>query len=173
MTRRVVITGIGIVSCIGLNQDEVLVSLFIAPKSYTGENVAEVSCHGSQFIIQRLIQLFVDKGARLAQPGEFTLRAFLNGRMDLSQAEAVADLIASSTGRTSCAELTSGGGCRKAGGRESTRAALQVPITATLRWFVYLGAAAAMLVVAALSLIPALRAVKRINVGQIVRERAT
>ncbi|MDX1943182.1 MAG: tRNA uridine-5-carboxymethylaminomethyl(34) synthesis GTPase MnmE [Saprospiraceae bacterium] len=75
--------------------DEVLVSLFVAPKSYTGENVAEVSCHGSPYIIQQLIQLFIKKGARLAQPGEFTLRAFLNGRMDLSQAEAVADLIAS------------------------------------------------------------------------------
>ena len=77
--------------------DEVLVALFIAPKSYTGEEVVEVSCHGSPFVIQKLIQLFVDRGARLAQPGEFTLRAFLNGRMDLSQAEAVADLIASST----------------------------------------------------------------------------
>lgn len=75
--------------------DEVLVSLFVAPKSYTGENVAEVSCHGSPYIIQQLVQLFIKKGARLAQPGEFTLRAFLNGRMDLSQAEAVADLIAS------------------------------------------------------------------------------
>jgi tRNA modification GTPase len=77
--------------------DEVLVSLFVAPKSYTGEDVVEVSCHGSPFIIQKLIQLFIDRGARLAQPGEFTLRAFLNGKMDLSQAEAVADLIASST----------------------------------------------------------------------------
>ena len=75
--------------------DEVLVSLFIAPKSYTKENVIEVSCHGSPFILQQLIQLFIRKGARLAQPGEFTLRAFLNGQMDLSQAEAVADLIAS------------------------------------------------------------------------------
>lgn len=74
--------------------DEVLVTVFVAPKSYTGENVAEVSCHGSNYIIQQLIQLFIQKGARLAQPGEFTLRAFLNGRMDLSQAEAVADLIA-------------------------------------------------------------------------------
>lgn len=74
--------------------DEVLVTVFVAPKSYTGENVAEVSCHGSSYIIQQLIQLFIQKGARLAQPGEFTLRAFLNGRMDLSQAEAVADLIA-------------------------------------------------------------------------------
>ena len=77
--------------------DEVLVSLFIAPKSYTRENVVEVSCHGSDFIIQQLIQLFINKGARMAQPGEFTLRAFLNGKMDLSQAEAVADLIASSS----------------------------------------------------------------------------
>ena len=77
--------------------DEVLASLFVAPKSYTGENVVEVSCHGSNYIIQEVIQLFLEKGARLAQPGEFTLRAFLNGRMDLSQAEAVADLIASSS----------------------------------------------------------------------------
>ncbi len=77
--------------------DEVLVALFIAPTSYTKEDVVEVSCHGSPYIIQRLIQLFIDKGARMAQPGEFTLRAFLNGRMDLSQAEAVADLIASNS----------------------------------------------------------------------------
>lgn len=77
--------------------DEVLVSLFVAPKSYTGENVVEVSCHGSDYIIQELIQLFIRQGARMAQPGEFTLRAFLNGQMDLSQAEAVADLIASSS----------------------------------------------------------------------------
>ena len=77
--------------------DEVLVSLFIAPRSYTGENVVEVSCHGSNYIIQELIQLFIQEGARLAQPGEFTMRAFLNGKMDLSQAEAVADLIASSS----------------------------------------------------------------------------
>ena len=77
--------------------DEVLVSLFIAPHSYTGENVIEVSCHGSSYIQQKLIQLFTKKGARLAQAGEFTLRAFLNGKMDLSQAEAVADLIASTS----------------------------------------------------------------------------
>ncbi len=77
--------------------DEVLMSLFVAPKSYTKENVVEVSCHGSSYIIQQLIQLFIDKGARMAQPGEFTLRAFLNGQMDLSQAEAVADLIASNS----------------------------------------------------------------------------
>ena len=79
----------------GKDLDEVLVSLFIAPKSYTGEDVVEVSCHGSPYILQEVIQLFIRLGARLAQPGEFTLRAFLNGKMDLSQAEAVADLIAS------------------------------------------------------------------------------
>lgn len=77
--------------------DEVLVSVFKGPNSYTGENIAEVSCHGSPFILQKIIELFVEKGARLAQPGEFTLRAFLNGKMDLSQAEAVADLIASTS----------------------------------------------------------------------------
>jgi tRNA modification GTPase len=77
--------------------DEVLASLFVAPKSYTKENVIEVSCHGSPYIIQQLIQLFLRHGARMAQPGEFTLRAFLNGGLDLSQAEAVADLIASNS----------------------------------------------------------------------------
>ena len=77
--------------------DEVLVSIFKTPKSYTKENVAEISCHGSNFIIQKLIQLFIKNGARMANPGEFTLRAFLNGQMDLSQAEAVADLIASTS----------------------------------------------------------------------------
>ncbi|MEM1323401.1 MAG: tRNA uridine-5-carboxymethylaminomethyl(34) synthesis GTPase MnmE [Bacteroidota bacterium] len=77
--------------------DEVLISLFIAPRSYTRENVVEVSCHGSPYIQQQLIQLYVEAGARLAQPGEFTLRAFLNGQLDLSQAEAVADLIASTS----------------------------------------------------------------------------
>lgn len=77
--------------------DEVLVTLFVAPRSYTGENVVEVSCHGSDFIIQELMRLFIRRGARLAQAGEFTMRAFLNGQMDLSQAEAVADLIASSS----------------------------------------------------------------------------
>ncbi len=75
--------------------DEVLISLFKNPHSYTGENTIEISCHGSQFIQQHLIQLFIKKGARLASPGEFTLRAFLNGKLDLSQAEAVADLISS------------------------------------------------------------------------------
>ena len=77
--------------------DEVLVALFVGPNSYTGEHVVEVSCHGSSYIEQEIIQLFITKGARLAQAGEFTLRAFLNGKMDLSQAEAVADLIASSS----------------------------------------------------------------------------
>lgn len=80
--------------------DEVLATVFIAPTSYTGENSVEVSCHGSNYIIQQLIQLFMKKGARMAQPGEFTLRAFLNGKMDLSQAEAVADLIASNSEAT-------------------------------------------------------------------------
>ncbi len=74
--------------------DEVLATVFVAPKSYTGEHVVELSCHGSPYIMQQVIHLLLQKGARLAQPGEFTLRAFLNGRMDLSQAEAVADLIA-------------------------------------------------------------------------------
>ncbi len=75
--------------------DQVLASIFRAPHSYTGEEVVEISCHGSSYIQQQLIQLFLRNGARMAQPGEFTLRAFLNGKMDLSQAEAVADLIAS------------------------------------------------------------------------------
>jgi tRNA modification GTPase len=77
--------------------DEVLVSIFKAPNSYTGENSIEISCHGSQFIQQQILQLIIENGARLASPGEFTLRAFLNGKLDLSQAEGVADLIASSS----------------------------------------------------------------------------
>src|ERR1700744_630981 len=77
--------------------DEVLVSLFIAPRSYTRENVVEISCHGSQYIIGSIIKLLIRKGARAAKTGEFTLRAFLNGQLDLSQAEAVADLIASNS----------------------------------------------------------------------------
>jgi tRNA modification GTPase len=75
--------------------DEVVVSLFRAPHSYTGEDVVEISCHGSLFVQQQILQLLIEQGAVLAQPGEFTQRAFLNGKMDLSQAEAVADLIAS------------------------------------------------------------------------------
>ena len=77
--------------------DEVLVSIFKNPNSFTGQDCAEVSCHGSPYIIQQLLQLFLNSGARLAEPGEFTLRAFLNGKFDLSQAEAVADLIASNS----------------------------------------------------------------------------
>lgn len=75
--------------------DEVLVSVFKEPNSYTGENVVEISCHGSAYIQQQIIQLFLRNGCRTADTGEFTLRAFLNGKLDLSQAEAVADLIAS------------------------------------------------------------------------------
>src|SRR5690606_22849453 len=75
--------------------DQVLVSIFKAPHSYTGENVVEISCHGSLYIQQEIIQLFLRNGCRMANAGEFTLRAFLNGKLDLSQAEAVADLIAS------------------------------------------------------------------------------
>ena len=77
--------------------DEVLVSLFNGPNSYTGENVVEISCHGSHYIQEKIIQHFLQNGCRLAEHGEFTLRAFLHGKMDLSQAEAVADLIASNS----------------------------------------------------------------------------
>lgn len=73
--------------------DEVLVSLFVAPKSFTKENVVEISCHGSNYIVREIIQLFLKHGARLARAGEFTKRAFMNGQFDLAQAEAVADLI--------------------------------------------------------------------------------
>jgi len=77
--------------------DEVLLTVFRAPHSFTGENVVEISCHGSVYIQQRILQLLLEHGCVLAQPGEFTQRAFLNGKMDLSQAEAVADLIASTS----------------------------------------------------------------------------
>jgi tRNA modification GTPase len=77
--------------------DEVVVTLYRAPKSYTGEEVVEISCHGSPFIQDSLLQLMIQEGARLAKPGEFTQRAFLNAKLDLTQAEAVADLIASNT----------------------------------------------------------------------------
>lgn len=73
--------------------DEVVATFFATPHSYTGEDVVELSCHGSLYVQQQILQVFINKGARLAEPGEFTLRAFVNGRMDLSQAEAVADLI--------------------------------------------------------------------------------
>ena len=76
--------------------DEVVVSIFRAPHSFTGENIVEISCHGSTFIQQKILEILIKNGARMALPGEFTQRAFLNGKMDLSQAEAVADVIASS-----------------------------------------------------------------------------
>lgn len=75
--------------------DEVLVSVFKAPRSYTGENQVEISCHGSPYILQTVMESLITKGVRPAQPGEFTLRAFMNGKLDLAQAEAVADLIVS------------------------------------------------------------------------------
>ena len=87
----------GVIKDCAKSIDEVVASLYIAPRSYTKENVVEVSCHGSSYIIQELQQLFIRLGARAAKPGEFTLRAFLNGAFDLSQAEAVADLIASNS----------------------------------------------------------------------------
>ena len=80
--------------------DEVLVTLFRAPHSYTGEDSVEISCHGSSYILQQALRLLIDSGCRLAAPGEYTQRAFLNGKMDLSQAEAVADLIASTSAAT-------------------------------------------------------------------------
>lgn len=80
--------------------DEVLVSLFRGPHSYTGEDSTEISCHGSSYILRQVMQLLITHGCRAANPGEFTQRAFLNGKMDLSQAEAVADLIASSSAAT-------------------------------------------------------------------------
>jgi tRNA modification GTPase len=81
----------------GMAIDEVVLTLFKAPRSYTGEDVVEISGHGSPFILQQIINACISKGARLAQPGEFTLRAFLKGKLDLAQAEAVADIIASDT----------------------------------------------------------------------------
>lgn len=80
--------------------DEVLVSVFHAPHSYTGEDAVEISCHGSRYIINKVLEELVRKGCRMARPGEFTERAFLNGKMDLAQAEAVADLIASTNRAT-------------------------------------------------------------------------
>lgn len=80
--------------------DEVLVSVFRAPHSYTGEDSAEISCHGSRYILNKILELLIKNGCRMAEPGEFTQRAYLNGKMDLSQAEAVADLIASSNQAT-------------------------------------------------------------------------
>ena len=87
-------TTLGVIEDNGQPIDEVLVTPFLAPRSYTGETVVEISCHGSSFILQRIFQLCIDKGAQAAEAGEFTLRAYLNQKMDLSQAEAVSDLIA-------------------------------------------------------------------------------
>ena len=84
----------------GMMLDEVLVTLFRGPHSYTGEDSVEISCHGSSYILQQALRLLIDGGCRLATPGEYTQRAFLNGKMDLSQAEAVADLIASTSAAT-------------------------------------------------------------------------
>ena len=81
----------------GMVLDEVVASIYRAPKSYTGEEVVEISCHGAPFIQDLILQLMIEKGARMAKPGEFTQRAFLNAKLDLTQAEAVADLIASNT----------------------------------------------------------------------------
>ena len=80
--------------------DEVLVSVFHAPHSYTGEESAEISCHGSRYILNKVLELLIQQGCRMANPGEFTQRAYLNGKMDLTQAEAVADLIASTNQAT-------------------------------------------------------------------------
>ena len=97
--------------------DEVLVSVFRAPHSYTGENSVEISCHGSSYIQQKIVELLISKGARLARPGEFTLRAFLNRKFDLSQAEAVADLISASsqTAHNLAMDQMRGGFSRKIG----------------------------------------------------------
>ena len=95
-----------IVECVAVPQqhtaviDEALVSAFRAPHSYTGEDSAEISCHGSRYILNKVLELLIQQGCRMANPGEFTQRAFLNGKMDLSQAEAVADLIASTNKAT-------------------------------------------------------------------------
>ncbi len=94
-----------IVECDAVSQhqeviDEVLVSVFRSPHSYTGEDSAEISCHGSRYILNKVLELLIQHGCRMANPGEFTLRAYLNGKMDLSQAEAVADLIASTNKAT-------------------------------------------------------------------------
>lgn len=80
--------------------DEVMVSVFKAPHSYTGEDSVEISCHGSRYILNKVLELLVQNGCRMAGPGEYTMRAYLNGKMDLSQAEAIADLIASTNKAT-------------------------------------------------------------------------
>ena len=96
---------VGFIRDDGNDIDEVVVSLFKNPKSYTGEDVVEISCHGSPYVQQQVINACIKRGARLAKPGEFTQRAFLNGKLDLTQAEAVADLIASNTSASQKAAL--------------------------------------------------------------------
>jgi tRNA modification GTPase len=88
---------VGFLKADGKNIDEVVVVIYKAPRSYTGENVVEISGHGSPYVLEKIIQACIQQGARMAKPGEFTQRAFLNGKLDLTQAEAVADLIASNT----------------------------------------------------------------------------
>ena len=88
---------VGLLKADGMVIDEVVVSIFKNPKSYTGEDVIEISCHGSAFVQQQIMEACINKGARLAKAGEFTQRAFLNGKLDLTQAESVADLIASNS----------------------------------------------------------------------------
>jgi tRNA modification GTPase len=95
----------GRIESAGCVYDEVVASLYIAPRSYTKENVVEISCHGSPFIQESILQLFVEQGARFARPGEFTQRAFLNGAFDLAQAEAVADVIAADSAAAQHAAL--------------------------------------------------------------------
>lgn len=96
---------VGFIKQDGKDIDEVVVSLFKNPKSYTGEDVVEISCHGSPYVQQQVVQACIKQGARLAKAGEFTQRAFLNGKLDLTQAEAVADLIASNTAASQKAAL--------------------------------------------------------------------
>jgi tRNA modification GTPase len=96
---------VGFIRADGKDIDEVVISLFKNPKSYTGEDVVEISCHGSPYVQQQVLQACISKGARLAKAGEFTQRAFLNGKLDLTQAEAVADLISSNTAASQKAAL--------------------------------------------------------------------
>jgi tRNA modification GTPase len=96
---------VGLIKENGAGIDEVVVALFKNPTSYTGEDVVEISCHGSLYVQQQVVQACIRKGARLAKPGEFTQRAFLNGKVDLTQAEAVADMIASNTAASQKAAL--------------------------------------------------------------------
>lgn len=96
---------VGFIQEDGKDIDEVVISLFKTPKSYTGEDVVEISCHGSPYVQQQVLNACIKRGARLAKPGEFTQRAFLNGKLDLTQAEAVADLISANTAASQKAAL--------------------------------------------------------------------